>query len=297
MSIAVKEGIPVAESMPANQPLPKRRQWTWLPAFVVCVVVASIVLIPLLTTVIGGLRSNGELLNAPFSIPTTLHWENYGRILAPDSPFWGSLFNSLLIVIGTIVLLLVTASPAAFVLARFSFPGREVVYNVYLFGLLFPLTVAALPLYLSIRQLHLLDSLWAVILPQVAFGLPTTILILRNFFRAIPQELEDAATIDGASRLLFFLRVLLPLSRPALAVVSVLAAVGSWNNFLLPLLVLTDQSKWTLPLAVTQFQQQFSTDWAAVLAFVTLAMIPAVLIYLLAERQIVSGLTAGAVKG
>ncbi|HEX6778208.1 MAG TPA: carbohydrate ABC transporter permease [Ktedonobacterales bacterium] len=294
MSIAVKGGFSVKQGLPTKQ---SGRRWKWLPAFAVCVVVASIVLIPLLTTVVGGLRTNGELLTEPFSIPKALHWENYGRILAPDSPFWPSLVNSLFVVVGTIVLLLLTASPAAFVLARMRFPGREVIYNVFLFGLLFPLTVAALPLYISIRQLGLLDNLWGVILPQVAFGLPTTILILRNFFRAIPQELEDAATIDGASRFGFFVRVLLPLSRPALAVVSVLAAVGSWNNFLLPLLVLTDQSQWTLPLAVTQFQQQFSTDWASVLAFVTLAMIPAVFIYLLAERQIVSGLTAGAVKG
>lgn len=294
MSVAIKEGLSVKQGLPAKQ---YRRRLTWLPAFIVCVVVASIVLIPLIATVVGGLRTNGELLSEPFSIPKTLHWENYGTVLAPSSPFWASLVNSLWVVIGTIVLLLVTASPAAFVLARMRFPGREVIYNIFLFGLLFPLTVAALPLYISIRSLGLLDNLWGVILPQVAFGLPTTILILRNFFRAIPQELEDAATIDGASRFGFFVRVLLPLSRPALAVVSVLAAVGSWNNFLLPLLVLTDQSEWTLPMAVTQFQQQFSTDWAAVLAFVTLAMIPAVFIYLLAERQIVSGLTAGAVKG
>lgn len=294
MSVAIKEGLSVKQGLPAKQ---YRRRLTWLPAFIVCVVVASIVLIPLIATVVGGLRTNGELLSEPFSIPKTLHWENYGTVLAPSSPFWASLVNSLWVVIGTIVLLLVTASPAAFVLARMRFPGREVIYNIFLFGLLFPLTVAALPLYISIRSLGLLDNLWGVILPQVAFGLPTTILILRNFFRAIPQELEDAATIDGASRFGFFVRVLLPLSRPALAVVSVLAAVGSWNNFLLPLLVLTDQSEWTLPMAVTQFQQQFSTNWAAVLAFVTLAMIPAVFIYLLAERQIVSGLTAGAVKG
>lgn len=294
MGIAVKEDIADKQSMAAKR---RRQQWAWLPAFAVCVVVASIVLIPLLDTVVGGLRTNAELLTAPFSIPTALHWENYGTVLAPGSPFWPSLINSLLVVIGTIALLLATASPAAFVLARMRFPGREVIYNLFLFGLLFPLTVAALPLYISIRALGLLDNLWGVILPQVAFGLPTTILILRNFFRAIPQELEDAATIDGASRFGFFARVLLPLSRPALAVVSVLAAVASWNSFLLPLLVLTDPSQWTLPLAVTQYSQQYSTDWASVLAFVTLAMIPAVFIYLLAERQIVSGLTAGAVKG
>ena len=155
MSIALQEAIAVIERVPAQQP--RRRHLGWLPAFVVCVVVASIILIPLLATVVGGLRTNGELLNQPFSIPTALHWENYGRVLAPDSPFWGSLVNSLYIVVGTIVLLLVTASPAAFVLACISFPGRELVYNVFLFGLLFPLTVAALPLYISIRQLGLLD--------------------------------------------------------------------------------------------------------------------------------------------
>lgn len=274
-----------------------KRQWSWLPAFAVCCVVATIVLIPLLATLLGGLRTNGELLTEPFSIPKTLHWENFGLVLASDSPFWGEIVNSLVTVTGTVVLLLFAACPAAFVLARISFRGREVVFNFFLFGLLFPLTVAVLPLYITIRQFGLLDSLWGVILPQAAFGLPITILILRNFFRAIPIELEDAATIDGASKPIFFWRVLLPLARPAIAVVSILAVVSSWNNFLLPLLVLTDQSQWTLPIGATQFQQQYATDWPSILAFVTLAMIPAILIYLLAERQIVAGLTAGAVKG
>jgi len=184
--------------------IPAKRQWTWVPAFAICCVVATIILIPLLTTFLGGLRTNGELLTEPFSIPKTLHWENFARILGGGSPFWGEIVNSLLTVIGTVVLLLAAACPAAFVLARFTFRGREIIFNFFLFGLLFPLTVAVLPLYITIRQLGLLDSLWGVILPQVAFALPTTILILRNFFRAIPVELEDAATIDGASKSIFF---------------------------------------------------------------------------------------------
>lgn len=277
--------------------LARKQQWTWLPAFAVCFVLASIILIPLLATLFGGLRTNGELLTEPFSIPKALHWENFGNILQWGSPFWTELLNSLLTVVGTVGLLLAVACPAAFVLARMHFPGREVVYNIYLFGLLFPLTVAVLPLYITIRQMGLLDSLWGVILPQAAFALPTTILVLRNFFRAIPAELEDAATMDGASRFDFFWRVLLPLAQPAIAVVSILSVVTSWNNFLLPLLVLTDQSQWTLPIGATQFQQQYTTDWASILAFVSLSMIPAIVIYLLAERQIVAGLTAGAVKG
>ncbi len=296
MTVAVEERIAVEQGHPVES-IRHKRDWKVGVAFVVCLVVALIVLIPLIVVLVGGLRTNAELLTEPFSIPNQLHWENYSTVLAPGSPFWSAMLNSLLILLGTVALLLATASPAAFVLARIQFPGREVIFNIFLLGLLFPLTVAVLPLYISIRQLGLLNTLWGVILPQVAFGYPTTILILRNFFRAVPQELEDAATIDGASRLGFLVRVLLPLSRPALAAVGIVATVGSWNNFLLPLLVLNDESKWTLPLAVTQFQQQYSTDWASVLAFVTLAMIPAVLIYLLAERQIVSGLTAGAVKG
>lgn len=274
-----------------------KRNYSWLPAFSICAVVATIIIIPLLATLVGGFRTNGELLTAPFSIPKELQWQNFTNILQGGGPFWTELLNSVTVLIGTVGILLIVACPAAFVLARISFPGRELIFNLFLFGLLFPLTVAVLPLYITIRQLGLLDSQWGVILPQAAFSLPLTILILRNSFRAIPMELEDAATMDGASAQVFFLRILLPLSRPAIAAVGVFAAVASWNNFLLPLLVLNDQTHWTLPLGATQFQTQYSTDWASILAFTSLSMIPAILIYLLAERQIVAGLTAGAVKG
>jgi raffinose/stachyose/melibiose transport system permease protein len=193
--------------------------------------------------------------------------------------------------------LLAVSCPAAFVLARMVFPGREIVFNTYLLGLLFPITMAVLPLYITIRSLGLLNSLEGVVLPQTAFFLPTTILILRNFFRAIPKELEDAAAIDGASRMRFFWEILIPLSRPSLAVVIMLATVASWNNFLVPLLILNDQSTLTIPVGALQFQGQYTSDWASVLAFLTLAMIPAIVVYLLAERQIIAGLTAGALKG
>lgn len=267
-------------------------------AFIICAVVSFFVLIPIVMIIYNSLRTNGELQISPFGLPVGgLHWENYGNILASTSGFWENLLNSVLATLGTVLILLAAACPAAFVLARLNFPGRELVFNIFLVGLLFPLTVAVLPLYIMIRQLDLVNSLWGIILPQAAFSLPVTILILRNFFRAVPRELEDAAAIDGSSIMGFFWRILLPLSRPALAVVTMLAVVGSWNSFLLPLLVLDDQSTWTLPLGVTQFQGQYGTDWVSVMAYLTLAMLPAVIIYLFAERQIVAGLTTGAVKG
>ena len=181
--------------------------------------------------------------------------------------------------------------------ARIAFRGREAMYTLFVFGLLFPSAVAILPLYILVRQLGLSGNLLGVALPQAAFALPLTIIILRPFFRSIPAELEDAARIDGCSSFGFFWRVLLPLARPALATVSVLAIVTTWNAFLLPLILLNGADQWTLPLGVMNFSTQYSSDQARILAFTVVAIIPAILFYAVAERQIVSGLTGGSVKG
>jgi raffinose/stachyose/melibiose transport system permease protein len=150
-----------------------------------------------------------------------------------------------------------------------------------------------------IKQTILFDNPLGVALPEAAFSLPFTIIILRPFMRAIPGELQDAALVDGASRLTFFLRVLLPLSRPALMTVSILAFVTSWNNYLLPLLVFTSESHFTLPLGVATFQSTYSQDTASVFAFTALSMLPALAFFVLAQRRIVGGLSglAGSVKG
>jgi raffinose/stachyose/melibiose transport system permease protein len=268
----------------------------YLPRYIIGVIVALLVLIPLVTTVLGGFKTNGELQNAPFSLPQVFRWENYNSVLT-GTTFWGQVLNSTIVMIGTVGLILFVSSLAAFIFARLNFPGRELIFNFFTLGMLFPLTVAVLPLYITLRQANLLDNLLGIILPQVAFGLPVAIFILRGFFRSIPVELEDAAYIDGCTTFGFFWRILLPLSRPALATVGVLNLVASWNNFLLPLLVLNKSELWTLPLGVMQYQGQFGSDWSSIMAFVTVSMVPAVIFYFLAERQLVAGLTAGAVKG
>jgi raffinose/stachyose/melibiose transport system permease protein len=161
---------------------------------------------------------------------------------------------------------------------------------------MFPFAVAILPLFVLLRGMNLLDNPLGVILPQAAFGLPITIIILRQFFRTIPAEVEEAAVLDGCGSFGFFWRVLLPMARPALATVSVLAIVTSWNNFMLPLVVFSDQSWWTLPVGVQAFQGQYADDTARVLAYVVLSMLPALGFYAVAERQLIGGLT-GSVKG
>ena len=190
-------------------------------------------------------------------------------------------------------------SMAAFALARYDFRWREGWYMLFAIGLLFPANVASLPIYLLLKQVNLLDNPLGVALPEAAFALPFTVIILRPFMRAIPGELQDAAVVDGATRLTFFVRVVIPLSRPAMMTVSVLAFVMSWNNYLLPLLVFTSENKFTLPLGVANFQGTYSQDTAAVFAFTALSMMPALAFFLLAERRIVGGLSglAGSIKG
>jgi raffinose/stachyose/melibiose transport system permease protein len=184
---------------------------------------------------------------------------------------------------------------AAFALSRYSFPGRDGLFLLFITGLLFPLNTAALPLFLLLQKIGLNDNLFGVALPEAAFSLPVTILILRPFMRAIPGELEDAAIVDGATRIRFFLRILIPLSRPALVTVGILAFVTSWNTYLLPLIVFSTPSHYTLPLAVAMFQSQYSTDTAKVFAYTALSMIPALAVFVFAQRQLVGGLV-GAIK-
>lgn len=264
--------------------------------FGICLFIALMVLVPLATAVVGGFKTQADLQASPFTWPDPFQLDNYRFVLASPS-FWQELGNSTLVMLATAVGVVTLASMAAFVFSRMRFRGRELLFNFFTLGLLFPITVAILPLYITVRQIGLVDSLWGIILPQVAFGLPGNILILRGFFAAVPYEIEEAAILDGCTYFGFFWRVLLPLVRPALAAVVVLTMVVSWNNFFLPLLVLNSEKLYTLPLGIMQFQGQYGTQWSRVLAFISLALIPTIVFYLAAERHIVSGLTAGAVKG
>jgi raffinose/stachyose/melibiose transport system permease protein len=277
-----------------------RRTVPGIVAYVILLVVAAAILLPIVYAVLGGFKDNGQLAASPVSlIPDPWVFDNYADVLwGVNAPaFWGELFNSVIVAIVAVGVTVGCASAAAFVFARIRFRGREAMYTLFVFGLLFPTAVAILPLYILIRQLGLSGSLLGVALPQAAFGLPLSIVILRPFFRSIPLELEDAARMDGCGSFGFFWRVLLPLSRPALATVSVLAIVTTWNAFILPLVVLNSADQWTLPLGVMNFATTYSSDAARTLAFTVVSLVPALVFYMIAERHIVGGLTAGSVKG
>lgn len=267
-----------------------------LPLHAICVAVGLAIVVPVLFGVLGGFKDNGQLTTSPFGMPAPWVTENYTDILG-SAGFWLPLGNSILIALASTLLVVLASAMAAFIFARYAFRGRELIFTLFTVGLMFPFAVAILPLYILLRELGLLDNPLGVILPQVAFGLPVTIIILRGFFRTIPPDVEEAATLDGCTPFSFFWRILLPMARPALATVSVLAVVASWNNFMLPLVVFNDPSFWTLPLGVNQFRGQYAADTARILAYVVVSMIPALALYVMAERQLVSGLTSGATKG
>jgi len=273
-----------------------RQPLTRSALYAIAIGVVLVIIVPVIYAVLGGFRTTGQISADPVGLPHPWVFDNYIEIIK-SATFREQLLNSLVVAAITMAVVVPCGSLAAFALARFSFAGREAVYALFTLGLLFPLTVAILPLFITLRSLDLLNNPFGVALPQAAFAMPTTIIVLRPFFHSIPAELEEAAIMDGCGPFRFFYKIALPMSRPILATVSVLAIVVSWNAFLLPLVVLNDPHQWTLPLGVTNFSTQYSSDTARILAFTSLSMVPALVFYVFAERQIVSGLASGALKG
>jgi len=263
--------------------------------YFVAILAAGFAVVPVLYIIYSAFRSSGQLSSAPLGLPDPLVLTNYETVLTTPE-FWKMLFASTLVAVATTIGVVLLGVMAAYPLARYEFPGREGIYTFFTAGLLFPITVAALPLYLILLKLGLPGTPWGLVLPQIAFQLPVTIVILRPFVKAIPRELEEAAAINGAGRVAFFFRILLRLTTPALVTVGVLAFVGSWNAYLLPLLVVSGSDWVTLPLGVARFQSDHSQDTALILAFLSLAMLPAIAFFTALQGRIVSGLS-GAVKG
>lgn len=269
--------------------------WGHPIVYVLSLVLVLICVTPVVYIIIGGFRTNSQITRDPAGMPNPWNFENYKTVFASNT-FWSELVNSLVVSLGTMVGVVALALMVSFVIARYRFRLNKALYSLFAAGMMFPITVAITPLYLLLRNLHLINSHLGIVLPQIAFGLPQAIIIMVPFLKSIPLELEEAAELDGCSRLGFFFRMVLPLSGPGVATVAILTFVSSWNAYMLPLFLLNDSSKYTLPLGVQMFSSQHSVDTAQVLAFTSLSMIPALICFTIFQKKIVGGL-AGAVKG
>ena len=288
------------QATPAPAPAPVQRRVRGFErvnplVYVVAWLLVGVCIGPVAFIILGGLRTNSQITMDPSGFPTTWEWGNYSSVLN-SSLFWQQFTNSAICGIATTIGVVILGVMASFVLARYDFTAQPALYSLFAAGLMFPMTVAITPLYILVKNLGLMNTLPGIILPQIAFALPTTIIILVPFLRAIPRELEEAASIDGTGRLGFFFRMVVPLSLPGVVTVGILAFVASWNSYMLPLFILNDEAMYTLPLGVQSFASQYSVDTARVLAFTSLSMIPALIFFSLFERRIVGGLT-GAIKG
>jgi len=257
---------------------------------------AALVVYPLLIMVASSLKTTGEIFANPLSlIPQSIRLSNYAD--AWNQANFGTYFrNSIFVGVVSVLLILFFGSMAAYVLARFSFPGNRVIYLLFLAGFMIPVRLAIVPLFIMMRDLRLLDTLWSLILVYIASGMPFTIFLLVNFFRHIPRDLEDAAVLDGAGPFQVYYQIMLPLVRPALATVGLFHFLNVWNDFFFPLIFIRSENLRTVPLGVSTFFGEYTNDWALLFAALSISIVPVIIVYLLASKQFIAGLTSGAIK-
>ena len=256
---------------------------------------AAFALIPLLLMVISSFRTNSDLITNPLGAPWPISTTSYREAWTTGN-FATYFWNSLLVTAGAVLLSTVVSTMAAYALARVRSRWFAAVESLFLSGLMLPIHLAILPIFFLFDSLGLIDSRMGLALMYGAAGVPFSIFVLTTFFRQLPEELEEAAALDGASAWQTFWRIMVPMVRPALATVAVFRFVPIWNDFLFPLVLLRKEEKYTLPVGLTSFFGENATNFSAVFAGLVITTVPLVVLFLLATKQIVAGLTAGMSK-
>ncbi|WP_051323966.1 carbohydrate ABC transporter permease [Candidatus Solirubrobacter pratensis] len=271
----------------------RKRGWMYAAMLVVCV----FALFPVYYVLITSLKTREEIYSrTPDLWPNHPNWGEYTRVLG-EGHVGRALVNSLIVASGTTVVCLLVGALAAYALARFRLKLTHVLLMLVLMTQMFPLVVLVIPLFVMMRKADLLGTYWSLIVTYLAFSVPLAIWVMRSFILAIPEELEHAARIDGATRIGAMVRVVLPLAAPGLATVAVLSFLEGWKEFLLALTFLNDESKKTVPLVLQSFVGRGDVDWAAVMATSVLYTLPVAIVFVFARKHLMTARTAGAVKG
>ncbi|WP_428768913.1 carbohydrate ABC transporter permease [Treponema sp. HNW] len=258
--------------------------------FVYCSI--ALYLIPLLG--INSFKTKSDLINNTLGIPRTFTLENYRIILLQDN-FIRYFFNSIFLSVLSLASLLFIASLCAYGLSRYTFKGRNFLRIYFLLGMMFPIQLGILPIFIIIRSMHLTNTFWGMILIYTA-NMSLAVFIFSNFFRTLPNALYESALIEGAGEFSIFIRIMVPISKPVFATVGILNFVTIWNDFYMPLVFLTKKHVRTLPLGIYSYMNNFLANWHLVFAAVTLALIPVMIIFFAFSHFLISGLTAGAIK-
>ncbi|MGB3328463.1 MAG: carbohydrate ABC transporter permease [Thermomicrobiales bacterium] len=259
---------------------------------------AVLVIFPFLWMITSSFKTNTEILFSPWDLPSGLNWENFSN--AWNNAHIGRYFlNSLIVIAMSLTLTLLISAMAAYVIARFEFPGNRALFFLFMAGLMFPVFLGLVPLYFLMDDLHIKDTYHGLALVYAAYSLPFTIFFLVGFFKTLPSEVAEAAIVDGASQYQVFFQIMLPMAKPGLIAMGIFNFLGQWNQYLLPLVLMQDEGKRVLSqgLGMLAIQQGYQNDYGALFAAMTITMVPTLIVYIIFQKRLESGLTAGALKG
>lgn len=262
---------------------------------VVLIAYTGVVLYPLFTMLLGSVKTMQDLIVNPYGWPAVFQWSNYSRAWT-EANFAVYAKNSLWVTLAATTSILFCSSMAAYVLGRFKFKLNSWVFGFFVAGMIVSGRLSIIPLFLLMRDLKLLNSHLGLILVYTANAMPFSIFLLTTFFRQIPHELEEAAVVEGAGNWTIYWRIMLPLVRPALATVAIFEFMGIWNDFFFPLIFLRSEKLMTIPVGLSVFFGEYATDWATLFAALTISVVPVIVAFIVASRQFIAGLTAGAIK-
>jgi len=262
---------------------------------IILVASSVVMLAPIIIMIFSAFKSTPEIFKAPFGLPDFSNTGNFVKIWTQTN-FLRYLLNSFIVTGASMALILTLGTMAAYAIARYEFFGATFILMFFLAGLTLPLKLAIIPLFMLMRDLGVLNTQLSLILVYTAMGLPSTVFIMTGFIRSLPNELEDAARMDGASEARIMWSIMLPLVRPAMVIAAIQNVVPIWNDFFFPLVFIQNDDLKTLPQGLTTFMGEYTTDWGALFAGLTLSAAPIIIIYIVLSRQFISGMTSGAIK-
>jgi N-acetylglucosamine transport system permease protein len=299
------EAVQSAEATEQQRPMPRAAAKFQIGPFayhgvtqILLMIWALLVIFPFVWMIMTSFKTDPEIIFSPWKLPATLQWDNFSRAWT-KAHIGRYFFNTIIVLIFSLSGTLIVSSMAAYVLARFKFFGNRFLFYLFLAGLMFPVFLGLVPLFFLVQDLHMSGTYQGLVLVYIAYSLPFTIFFMTGFFKTLPSEVAEAAVVDGAGQFQVFFQIMLPMAKPGLIAMGIFNFIGQWNQFLLPLVLMPDEHRYMLSqgLAFLAIQQGYQNDYSALFAALTITMVPTLIVYILFQRRLESGLTAGALKG
>lgn len=268
----------------------------WVIATLFAVAAAIVAITPFIFMVMNSFKEKFEMLTkGVFALPDKLDFTNYIEVIQGN--FFGYFLNSVLVLAVSLIILLMISAFASYPLSRFQFGMKGLIYSAIVACMSIPVHITLIPIFKMSQSMHLYDSIWALIGPYVAMGIPISVFILTSFMEQIPKEIEEAAAIDGCGKVRMFFTIILPMAKPGLSTLAIYNGVNMWNEFIFAYTLTQSQGNRTLPLAVWEFKGQYSMNTPMIMSVLTLTVLPMIILFIFAQDKLIKGMTAGAVKG